>query len=244
MPALEVLNLAKKYKDFEAVRGISFEINEGEIFALVGPNGAGKSTTLKIISTILVPTSGSVKIFGAAAAAEPMKVRRMISYLPEEAGAYRNLAGREYLEFMASIFMADSESAREAARRGSELSGLGGRLSEKIKTYSKGMTRKLLLARTVMTGPRLAILDEPTSGLDILNAFEIRRTIKDLARGGMSFLISSHNMMEIEFLSDRIGIVHRGKMLAGDSPENLKKRFGTGDLEDVFVKLARREAAG
>ncbi|MBI4657103.1 MAG: ABC transporter ATP-binding protein [Elusimicrobia bacterium] len=239
MPALEVSNLVKKYKAFEAVKGISFDVKEKEIFALVGPNGAGKSTTLKIISTILSPTGGSVKIFDIDISKNPQAARKIISYLPEEAGAYKNLTGAEYLEFMASIFIEDSGRAKASAGYGAEMSGLKDKLREKIGSYSKGMTRKLLLSRTIMTKPRLAILDEPASGLDIVNAFEIRRTIKQLAGDGMSFLISSHNMMEIEFLSDRIGIINAGKMLAADSLENLKKRAGANDLEDVFIKLTQ-----
>ena len=240
MTALEVLNLVKRYGDFEAVKGISFEVRPKEIFALVGPNGAGKSTTLKIISTILLPTSGSVKIFDFDIEKQPQEARRIISYLPEEAGAYKNLTGWEYLEFMASIFTKNASSTKSVAEYGAELSGLKDKLREKVKNYSKGMTRKLLLARTVMTNPRFAILDEPTSGLDIVNAFEIRKTIKRLAAGGISFLLSSHNMTEIEFLSDRIGIINEGKLLAVDTLESLKTKFNTQDMEKVFIELIKQ----
>ncbi|HCC48087.1 MAG TPA: multidrug ABC transporter ATP-binding protein [Elusimicrobia bacterium] len=237
--ALEIKDLVKKYKDFEAVAGLSFSVGEGEIFALVGPNGVGKSTTLKMTATILTPTAGSISVFGRDTTRDAHAVREMISYLPEEAGAYKNLTGREYLDFMAMVFLKDRARAAAAVAEGERLSGLGARLGEKIKTYSKGMARKLLLARAVMIKPRLAILDEPTSGLDIVNAYEIRKTIKQLAAGGMTFLISSHNMAEIEFLSGRIAVINKGKLLACDTPAALKAKFATADLEEVFIKLTQ-----
>lgn len=237
--ALEIKDLVKRYKDLEAVAGLSFSVEAGEIFALVGPNGVGKSTTLKMIATILTPTSGSASVFGLDTAKDAHAVRELISYLPEEAGAYKNLTGREYLDFMAMVFLKDAAKARAAVEEGARLSGLGERLGDKIKTYSKGMARKLLLARAVMIRPRLAILDEPTSGLDILNAYEIRKTIKELAAGGMTFLISSHNMGEIEFLSGRIGVINKGRLLACDTPAALKAKFSTEDLEEVFIKLTQ-----
>ena len=237
--ALEIRGLVKKYKDFEAVAGLDFSVREGEIFALVGPNGVGKSTTLKMIATILTPTAGSVSVFGRDTARDAHAVREIISYLPEEAGAYKNLTGREYLDFMAIVFLRDKAKARAAVEAGALLSGLGPRLEDKITTYSKGMARKLLLARAVMIKPRLAILDEPTSGLDIVNAYEIRKTIKELAAAGMTFLISSHNMGEIEFLSDRIAVINKGRLLACDTPAALKARFATDDLEEVFIKLTQ-----
>jgi ABC-2 type transport system ATP-binding protein len=237
--ALEITGLVKKYKDFEAVAGLDFSVAPGEIFALVGPNGVGKSTTLKMIATILTPTAGSVTVFGLDTIRDAHAVREVISYLPEEAGAYKNLTGREYLDFMAMVFLKETAKARAAAAEGERLSGLGARLGDKIKTYSKGMARKLLLARAVMIRPRLAILDEPTSGLDIVNAYEIRKTIKALAAGGMTFLISSHNMGEIEFLSGRIGVINKGRMLACDTPAALKARFATEDVVEVFIKLTQ-----
>ncbi len=239
MDALKISGLVKKYGDFEAVAGLDFSVREGEIFALVGPNGVGKSTTLKMISTILTPTAGAISVFGLDTVRDAHAVRGMISYLPEEAGAYKNLSGHEYLDFMAMVFLRDSRKAAEAAAYGARLSGLGPRLGDKIKTYSKGMARKLLLARAVMIRPRLAILDEPTSGLDIVNGYEIRKTIKELAAGGMTFLISSHNMTEIEFLSGRIGVINKGRLLACAAPAALKAQFSTEDLEEVFVRLTQ-----
>jgi ABC-2 type transport system ATP-binding protein len=238
MKALEVKNLVKDYKEVRAVKGISFEIGEGEIFALVGPNGAGKSTTLKIIATILNPTSGEVIIEGKNISGNADKIRELISYLPEEAGAYKNLSGRDYLKFMAAIYTDDKFKQKEYLKFAEEISGLKNWLKRKIKSYSKGMTRKLLLARTVMSRPKLAILDEPTSGLDVINAFEIRNIIKKLASEGMSVLLSSHNMLEIEYLSHRVALINKGEIKAVGTPQELKEQNQAQNLEEVFVKIA------
>jgi len=238
MNALEVKNLVKNYKEVQAVKGVSFEIGKGEIFAIVGPNGAGKSTILKIVATILTPTEGEVFIEGENITQNPDKVRENISYLPEEAGAYKNLKGHDYLKFMAAIYTNDSAKQKEYLKFAEEICGLGTRLKDKIKTYSKGMTRKLLLARTVMSRPKLAILDEPTSGLDVINAFEIRNIIKKLASEGMAVLLSSHNMLEIEYLSHRVALINKGEIKAIGTPPELKQQNQAQNLEEVFVKIA------
>lgn len=236
--ALEVKNLHKNYGDIQAVKDVSFEISEGEIFGLVGPNGAGKSTVLRIMATILTPTSGEIFVYGENLKENPQKIRQIISYLPEEAGAYKNLNGNEYLKFMAAIYTDDKQKQKDYLEIAQEISGLKDRLKSKIGTYSKGMTRKLLLARTVMSRPKLAILDEPTSGLDVINAFEIRKMIKDLAKQGMAVLLSSHNMLEVEFLSHRVALIDKGSIKAVGTPEELKNKNQANNLETVFVKLA------
>jgi ABC-2 type transport system ATP-binding protein len=237
--ALVVENLSKAYGKTVAVHDISFAIAPGEIFALIGPNGAGKSTTLRMITTILSPTSGRVQIFGHDIAHESKVVRGLISYLPEEAGAYKNLTGYQYLHFMAELFSSEKEKVASFVTTAEQVSGLGDRLKDKIKTYSKGMTRKLLLARTVMTKPKLAVLDEPTSGLDIINGLEIRKTVKNLSKEGMSVLLSSHNMLEIEFLSDRVGIINKGKLFDVGTPQDLKQKYQAQNLEEVFLKATQ-----
>ncbi|WP_457751183.1 ABC transporter ATP-binding protein [Thermococcus sp.] len=234
---VEVENLEKDYGRVKALRGISFSIGEGEIFGLIGPNGAGKSTTLKILATLLKPTGGRAKIAGYDVVNEANKVRALISYLPEEAGAYKNLTGREYLEFMARLYAKDERKAREMLELGVRISGLGERLDDKVSTYSKGMTRKLLIARALMVRPKLAILDEPASGLDIVNAYEIRKTIKAFARReGITFLISSHNMLEVEFLCDRVALINKGRIVEAGTPEALKEKYDAENLEEVFMR--------
>ena len=237
---LEVKGLGKQYvKGVYASRDVTFDIKKGEIFALIGPNGAGKTTTIRTIATLLKTTEGDAVVSGHSILTEPEKVRECITYLPDEAGAYKNMTGRAYLEFMASIYAKNGQDVIDYVNRGVEICELGERLNDKISSYSRGMTRKLLLARAIMPKPDLAILDEPTSGLDILNALEIRRAIKKLAADGMSFLLSSHNMLEIEFVSDRVGIIAKGMLLETGTPEELVAKYEARNLEEVFEKVVK-----
>ncbi|MCG7841548.1 MAG: ABC transporter ATP-binding protein, partial [Methanomassiliicoccales archaeon] len=176
MYAVEVKDLVKNYGSFQAIKGISFKVREGEVYGLIGPNGAGKTTALRILSTLLEITAGEIKIYGIDLRQKPDEVRRIISYLPEDAGAYKNLTGRSYLKFIAQFF-AEGEQAKELVSRGLEIANLDKRIDDKVETYSKGMARRLLVARALMIKPKLAILDELTSGLDVINAQEIRRTV-------------------------------------------------------------------
>lgn len=240
MNVLTVKGLKKSYGETEVVHGLNFEIAAGEIFALVGPNGAGKSTTLRIIATILRPTSGSITISGHDVVKESAAVREVITYLPEESGAYKALTGRDYLHFMAGLYTTDSGKRAKYVERAEEIADLGENITNKIGTYSKGMTRKLLLARAIMTGPKLAILDEPTSGLDVINSLDIRKIIQDLTKHGTAVLLSSHNMLEIEYLSHRIGLIVHGELKEVGKPEVLKKKHGARNLEEVFIQVAGR----
>ena len=235
---LDVQGLSKQYSKVLAADQVSFQIGEGEIIALIGPNAAGKTTTIRMIATLLQPTGGDAVVAGHSVCREPAKVRECITYLPDEAGAYKTMTGKAYLKFMASIFTTDRKQADACVQRAMAMCGLGDRLNEKIGTYSRGMIRKLLLSRAVMTRPKLAILDEPTSGLDVINALEIRKMILQLARDeGMSFLLSSHNMLEIEYVSDRVGIISGGHLMVTGKPEELKTRYGAANLEEVFERV-------
>lgn len=235
---LEVKELSKQYTKVLAADKVSFEIGEGEIFALIGPNGAGKTTTIRMISTLLTPTAGDAFVAGYSVVKQPAKVRECITYLPDEAGAYKTMTGIKYLRFMAGLFVSDLDRLNQCVDRAKEICGLGERLNDKIGTYSRGMIRKLLLARAVMTKPKLAILDEPTSGLDVLNAIEIRKIIKKLARKEhISFLLSSHNMLEIEFVSDRVGIISKGHLMVTGRTDELKERYNAANLEEVFERV-------
>ena len=231
---LEVESLKKSFGNLEALKGISFHVQKGEIFALIGPNGAGKTTALRIVATLLSPSGGRVSFLGFDLKKEPEKFRQRISYLPEEAGAYKNLKGIDYLKFMANFYSSSENEAEEFVGRARNIADLGTRLNEKAGTYSKGMTRKLLLARALMTKPDLAILDEPTSGLDVINALEVREIVKRFSKEGISVLLSSHNMLEIEFLSDRVGLIDKGRILDSGTSEELKQKYQAKNLEEVF----------
>jgi len=170
---------------------------------------------------------------------DPEEVRKVISYLPEDAGAYKHLKGRDYLKFIAEFF-AEGKEAQALVERGLEIANLGERIDDKVETYSKGMARRLLVARALMIRPKLAILDELTSGLDVLNAQEIRRTVKNFASQGTTVLLSSHNMLEVELLCDRIALINDGRIVAEGTPTELKERYGAQNIEEVFVKVVRQ----
>lgn len=235
---VEVEGLVKDFGDVRALDGLSFHVRSGEVFGLIGPNGAGKTTALRIISTLLIPTSGFVHVLNRNVVEEAADVRRLISYLPEEAGAYKNLSGYEYLEFMAKLVVDTNEAVEEAVVAAAKITGLGARLKDKLKTYSKGMKRRVLVARVLMTKPKLAILDEPTSGLDVLHSVHVRGIIKRyVEEEDVSVLLSSHNMLEVEYLCDRVALINLGKIVAEGSPNDLKKNADASNLEEVFVKV-------
>jgi len=236
--AVEAVDVVKVFGNIRALDGLSFTVKPSEIFGLIGPNGAGKTTALRIVSTLLLPTSGTVKVFGLDVVHEAAEIRKVIAYLPEEAGAYRNLSGWEYLEFMAKFNTKDKNETREMAKEAAEITGLGERLKDKTKAYSKGMKRRLLVARALMNKPKLAILDEPTSGLDILHAYHVREIIKRYVKEhGVTMLLSSHNMLEVEHLCDRVALLNKGKIVAEGTPRELKEKFGSVNLEEVFAKV-------
>ncbi|HIE13940.1 TPA: ABC transporter ATP-binding protein, partial [Candidatus Bathyarchaeota archaeon] len=190
--------------------------------------------------TLIRPTSGMAKVFGLDVERENSKVRKIISYLPEEAGAYRNLSGLEYLEFMANFYSKDKDETESMVEEAAKISGLRSRLKDKVKTYSKGMTRRLLVARALMIHPKLAILDEPTSGLDVVHAIHVRRIIQEyVKKHNITVLLSSHNMLEVEFLCDRISLINNGKILAEGTPHEIKSMYNSDNLEDAFIEATK-----
>jgi ABC-2 type transport system ATP-binding protein len=236
--AVEAKALVKQFGNIRALDELSFHVEKGEIYGLIGPNGAGKTTTLRTISTLIVPTCGSVEIFGLDAVAQAAEVRKIISYLPEEAGAYPNLSGDEYLKFMAKFNTKNQSELRETVKEAAGISGLEERLRDRTKTYSKGMKRRLLVARALMTRPKLAVLDEPASGLDVLHAYHVREIIKTYVKQHeVSVLLSSHNMLEVEYLCDRVALLNKGKIVVEGKPEELLKKYESENLEEVFAKV-------
>lgn len=235
---VQLRDLVKDYGGRKALDSITLRIEGGEIFGLIGPNGAGKTTTLRIVSTIIRPTSGQALVCGMDVVKEPNEVRKVISYLPDEAGAYPNLSGEEYLRLMASFYFESADGIRGALEEGEKISGLGGRLKEKSSTYSRGMKRRLQLARALMVKPKLAILDEPTSGLDVTHAYHLRNVIREYARThNTTILLSSHNMLEVEHLCDRVAFINEGKIVEIGSPQELRSRYGAQNLEEAFMKV-------
>jgi len=239
MYAVEAEDLTKSFGSVVALSGVNFKVDQREIYGLIGPNGAGKTTTLRIVATLIKPTSGTVRILGNDVVRDASNVRGLISYLPEEAGAYKNISGIEYLNFMAGFYTKDQKEAGEMIQEASRISGLAERLRDKTKTYSKGMLRRLLLSRALMIRPKLAILDEPTGGLDVVHAHHIRNSIREYTKiHDVSVILSSHNMLEVEFLCDRVAMINAGKIVDEGTPDELKKKHGASNLEEAFVKVA------
>jgi ABC-2 type transport system ATP-binding protein len=236
--AVEAVEVTKDFGSVRALDHLSLNVQTGETFGLIGPNGAGKTTALRVIATLLLPTSGKVKAFSLDVVNDAAEVRKIITYLPEEAGAYRNLSGWEYLDFMAKFNSKNKDEIHETVREAAEISGLGERLKDRTKVYSKGMKRRLLVARALMNKPKLAILDEPTSGLDVLHAFHVREIIKRYVKEhGVTVLLSSHNMLEVEHLCNRVVLLNKGQIVAAGEPQELKEKFEGANLEEVFAKV-------
>lgn len=235
---MEAKDLVKQFGNIRALDELSFHIKQAEIYGLIGPNGAGKTTTLRIVGTLLFPTSGAIYVFDLDPVTQATQVRKIISYLPEEAGVYRNLSGWEYLGFMAKFNTKNPKETKQVIDEAAQISGLGERLKDRAKTYSKGMRRRLLVARALMTKPKLAILDEPASGLDVLHAYHVREIIKNYVKQhGVTVLLSSHNMLEVEYLCDRVALINKGKIVVEGEPQQLKTKYESENLEEVFAKV-------
>jgi ABC-2 type transport system ATP-binding protein len=245
-PVLQVEGLVKVFPGgVEALRGISFMVERGEIFGLLGPNGAGKTTTFRIIATLLRPTRGRVLVDGVDVAENPLEARKRLVYVPEEVGGYRRLTGLEYLRFVVGAYLSASGSdgkAKEVLREAVKLTGLPPEdlAKKKMGEYSKGMKRRVQVAWALAVKPRLAILDEPTSGLDVEASYELRRTIAEYAKKhGVTVLLSSHNMLEVQHLCDRVALMRRGRIIDTGTPRELIEKYDAVDLEDAYMKAVR-----
>ncbi len=218
---------------------IDLEVPRGSVFCLVGPNGAGKTTTMRIMATLMRPSGGDVYIVNEKIDYRSLsllqKVRRILTYLPEEADTYSRLTGLEYLRFFADIHGISEEDLKF----GIEISGLSAEdLKRKTGTYSRGMRRRLLIARALMSKPQIAILDEPTSGLDVFSSVKVREVIKRFSREyGKTIILSTHNMLEAEDLCERIALINKGRIVFSGDPEEALKKTSSSNLEEVFVKL-------
>ena len=224
-----------------AVRGISFKVRKGEIFGLIGPNGAGKSTTLRMIVGLIRPTRGRIRVMGIDVVKHPVEIKKYIGYLPEEADVYERLTGLEHLRFYAMLRGLTSSELEKTIEYGIKLSGLEqSALKRRASESSKGMKRRLLLASVLMTRPKLAILDEPTSGLDVYASVNVRKMIKKyVEETGASIILSSHNMLEVEYLCDRVAFIAHGKIIVEAEPDRIKQMYDAVNLEEAFVKAVK-----
>ncbi len=226
---LEVQNLVKNYGDFQAVKGVSFNIEEGEIFSLLGPNGAGKTTTISMLSTLYTPTSGDAVIGGHSVTKDPMAVRGVIGVVPQDLALYEDLTARENLVFWGQMYNLSGKALHARVDEVLEQIGLTDKAKDRVKTYSGGMKRRVNIGVGLLHKPRLLFMDEPTVGIDPQSRRAILDTVKDLNKQGMTLLYTTHYMEEAEELSNRVGIIDHGELIAIGSQKELTQQVGQSE---------------
>lgn len=236
---LEVHNLAKNYGDFTAVKGISFTIKDGEIFSLLGPNGAGKTTTISMLSTLYSPTSGDATIAGHSVSKEPMAVRNAIGMVPQDLALYEDLTARENLIFWGQMYGLSGKSLTTRVEEVLEQIGLTDKAKDRVKTYSGGMKRRVNIGVGLLHKPKLLFMDEPTVGIDPQSRRAILDTVKDLNKQGMTVLYTTHYMEEAEELSDRVGIIDHGELIAIGTQKELTKQVG--ETETLVLHISEND---
>lgn len=236
---LEVQNLVKKYDTFTAVKGISFDIKEGEIFSLLGPNGAGKTTTISMLSTLYIPTSGDALIDGHSVTKNPMHVRNAIGIVPQDLALYEDLSARENLTFWGQMYGLSGASLKNRVEEVLGQIGLVEKAKDRVKTYSGGMKRRVNIGVGLLHKPKLLFMDEPTVGIDPQSRRAILDTVKDLNKQGMTVLYTTHYMEEAEELSNRVGIIDHGELIAIGTQKELTQQVG--QTETLILHLAENE---
>lgn len=237
-PIIEVAHLVKRFKDFAAVDDISFTVGGGEIFAFLGPNGAGKSTTIKMLITLLAPTSGTATIDGHDIVRQAAEVRNTIGYVPQMISVDGSLTAWENLMLMARLYDIPRAERKERVREMLSFLMLEGHKNALVRTFSGGMVRKLEVGQAMLHRPKALLLDEPTTGLDPIARQNVWEHLFDLrGRFGTTIFFSTHNMEEADEVSDRVAVMNRGKIAATGTAEELKAKTGKTDatLEDAFI---------
>ena len=236
--SIKIENLTKKYKDTIALDNLSLEIKEHELFALLGLNGAGKTTTIKMLATLVKPTSGDAFIYGKSINSE--EVKELIAISTQETSVARNLTVEENLLFMASIYGLDENTKNEVIKRIIADFNFEKVLKKKAKTLSGGWQRKLSIAMALIASPKVLFLDEPTLGLDVIARRELWDIILKLKKE-MTIILTTHYMEEATYLSDRIGIISEGQLKALGTAEELIEKVNAKNFEDAFIKIVREE---
>lgn len=232
---LEVHHLAKTYGDYQAVKGVSFTIADGEIFSLLGPNGAGKTTTISMLSTLLAPTGGEATIGGYAITRDPMRVRQMIGVVPQDLALYDDLTARENLNFWGQMYGLGGAQLKARIAEVLAQIGLTDKANNRVKTYSGGMKRRVNIGVGLLHNPQLLFMDEPTVGIDPQSRRAILDTVKGLNQRGMSVLYTTHYMEEAQELSDRVGIIDHGALIALGTQKELTQQIGENDILRLHV---------
>jgi ABC-2 type transport system ATP-binding protein len=225
--------------DKPAVDGLNLRVDAGEFYALLGPNGAGKTTTLKIVAGLLAPNAGNVKVFGIDALSDPIAAKKLIAWVPDEPMIYDKLTPFEYLEFVAGLWGVDAPRAEQRARELIEWLGLGPNAHDRCQGFSRGMRQKVALAGALVHEPRLLILDEPLTGLDAGSARQVKEVLAARREDGVAVIMTTHILEVAERMAERIGVIHKGRLIAEGTLEELRGQAGpVGDsLEDIFLDL-------
>jgi ABC-2 type transport system ATP-binding protein len=256
MAAIEAKDLRRTYKtstgvfrrralEVEAVRGVSFEVAEGELFGLLGPNGAGKTTTIKMLITLLIPTSGSAKVLGLDVVRDSREVRKRIGYVfGGERGLYERLSAYDNLRYFAELYAVPAREQKPRIAELLELVGLSGREKERVEGYSRGMRQRLHIARGLLHDPPVVFFDEPTIGVDPVGARELRATIAGLTEAGKTVLLTTHYMFEADELCDRIAVINRGEIVAEGTPRNLKEIVADRTVVEIEAYGISADAIG
>lgn len=241
--AIVLDNLKKTYGKNEAVKGLDLQIREGELFGFLGPNGAGKTTAIKMMTGLLEPTEGTVHLKGIDIWKQPIEAKKQLAYVPDHPHIYPKLTGREYLEFVASVFQVPEEEFQKRMEELLHVFALTDRIDELIESYSHGMKQKTAVCGALIHEPEIIFLDEPTVGLDPRSARNLRNLLQEKCREGMTVFITTHILEIAEQMCDRIGIIFEGELIALGTMEELRKLDGRteGSLEDIFLELTGDE---
>lgn len=236
-PAIEVDNLIFRYHLKEVLHAITFRIESGEVVGLLGPNGAGKSTTLKILTGILLPGEGVVRIQGFRMPDQSIDAKRIIGYMPESANLYESLTAQEYLELIGRLREIEEKPLKQKIAVLLEILDVAKQRFDRLSTFSKGMRQKVLIAAALLHNPSVLLLDEPLTGLDVRSSLIVKDLIQELAREGKTILYSSHVLDVVERVCNRVLIIHEGNLIADGTMDSLKEQTKEGTLEDVFRQL-------
>jgi ABC-2 type transport system ATP-binding protein len=240
---IETVNLTKRYNDLVALDNLNLGINEGDCYGFIGPNGAGKTTTIKILATLLKPSSGQAQIAGLTIGYQNRQIRPLIGYVPDFMGAYEDMVVTEYLEFFAAAYNIHGQQRKKVVHDVLELTDLTYKATAEVNSLSRGMQQRLSIARVLLHDPKVLLMDEPASGLDPRARIEIRELLKELKRMGKTILISSHILHELAELCNVVGIIERGKLLFSGTVKEAIQRARLGHILHVGVADRSTQAA-
>ena len=242
MTMIETINLTKRYGELVALDNLNLTIGEGECFGFIGPNGAGKTTTIKVLATLLKPSSGQAQIAGLTVGYQNRMIRPLIGYVPDFMGAYEDMVVTEYLEFFAAAYNIHGAQRKKVVRDVLELTDLGYKATAEVNSLSRGMQQRLSIARVLLHDPKVLLMDEPASGLDPRARIEIRELLKELKRMGKTILISSHILHELAELCNTVGIIERGQLLYSGTVAQVLRRARVGQGVHLGVKERLEDA--